>query len=365
MSRKQRTTKSRPSGPSRGGRRAGAAWVAVCLAVGALALWLVGRRAELDTERRGRSARPVFVAPESLLSSVVARAEAAEPRPRLRADRAYDYLLQVCRLGPRPSDSPGMTRQQILLADHFTRLGARVDFQPFTATHPLTRAPARLQNLIVTWFPETTQRILVCCHYDTRPYPDRDRLNPRGRFIGANDGGSGVALLMELGHHIRQAVGQRGFGVDFVFFDGEEFVLSENDPYFLGSTFFANQYKQSPPSHRYSCGVLLDMVGDRQLNLYMERNSVRYARDLTRSIWNTAARLGVREFIPQTKWEIRDDHIPLNETAGIPTTDIIDFDYPYWHTTQDLPTACSGQSLVKVGRVVLEWIAQLPPVERK
>lgn len=147
-----------------------------------------------------------------------------------------------------------------------------------------------------------------------------------------------------------------------VFFDGEELIFGNNGTYFLGSEHFSKSYRDEPPRHRYVCGALVDMIGDRHLNLYKESHSVRYAPEVTNSIWETARRLGIREFIPREKYAVQDDHLPLNEIAGIPTCDIIDFDYPYWHTTQDSLAKCSGASLAKVGDVLLEWLASdLPP----
>ena len=276
------------------------------------------------------------------------------------ARRAYGYLERICELGPRPSGSAAMTRQQELLSEHFRKLGAEVRQQSFDAAHPLTGEPVRMTNLIVSWHPEAKERVLLACHYDTRPFPDRDPYNPRGTFIGANDGGSGVALFMELGHHMSSLKARQG--VDMVFFDGEELVFGNNGTYFLGSEHFSKSYRDEPPRHRYVCGALVDMIGDRHLNLYKESHSVRYAPEVTDSIWETARRLGIREFIPREKYAVQDDHLPLNEIAGIPTCDIIDFDYPYWHTTQDSLAKCSGASLAKVGDVLLEWLASdLPP----
>lgn len=288
--------------------------------------------------------------------------------PALDAKRAYGYLLKVCRIGPRVSGTQGMAEQQKLIAEHFTKLGAKVGYQAFDVAHPLTGDPVRMQNMIVSWHPEAERRVLICCHYDTRPFPDMDPINPRGRFIGANDGGSGVALLMELGHAMPKL--ETNVGVDFVFFDGEELIYPGRGQefigvpnayrgYFLGSEHFARQYREHPPEHRYLAGVLIDMVADRNLNLYKERNSLKYARKVTDSLWQVAADVGVREFVDRERHEVLDDHIPLNEIARIPTCDIIDFDYPYWHTTQDVPARCSGASLEKVGRVLLAWLAAI------
>lgn len=294
-----------------------------------------------------------------------ATAQAAAPRRSAKSDwdarRAFGYLARICRIGPRYSGSEGMGQQQRLIADHFTDLGGRVSFQSFDVAHPLNGAPVRMNNLMVTWHPDAKERVLFCCHYDTRPFPDQDRRNPRGLFVGANDGASGVALLMELGHRMSQI--KPDLGVDFVFFDGEELVYGDRGKYFHGSEHFATTYREQPPEHRYRFGVLVDMIGDRRLNLYQEKNSLRHARRLTESLWETARQLGIREFIAEPRYEVNDDHIPLNEIAGIPTCDIIDFDYPYWHTMQDLPDRCSGSSLVKVGRVLEAWLTQIPAAD--
>lgn len=291
----------------------------------------------------------------------VATATAAGPPAPLDAARAFGYLTRICDLGPRISGTEGMTRQQELLEAHFTRHGATVKYQAFDAVHPLTGAPVRLANMIVSWHPEAQERVLLCCHYDTRPFPDRDPVpaNRTRPFLGANDGASGVALFMELAHHMPHAPTR--YGVDFVFFDAEELIYNEpGDRYFLGSEQFATRYRDDPPPYRYVCGVLVDMIGDKDLQLYQEKNSLNLAPQVTRSVWRTAARLGVREFIPRRRHEVRDDHLPLNQIARIPTCNIIDFDYPHWHTRNDVPAACSGDSLVKVGRVLLAWLAEAP-----
>lgn len=296
----------------------------------------------------------------------------------ISGERAFAYLTQLCKLGSRASGSSGMQRQQAMLAKFFEDRGAEVELQEFLIRHPLTGERVRCANLIVRWHPDAKQRVLLCAHYDTRPLPDRDP-NPRRRregvFVGANDGASGVAVLMELANHIPKAEMQ--IGVDFVLFDAEELVFNggyrgDVGEYFLGSKHFARNYKNNPPPHQYRWGVLLDMVGDAQLELLQEGYSVSWpdTRPLVMEIWQTAARLGVDEFVPRTKRGtregfIRDDHLPLRNIARIPTCNIIDADYPdapfgapgsYWHTEQDIPRNCSGESLAKVGWVVFEWL---------
>ncbi len=284
-------------------------------------------------------------------------------------EASYEMLKAICELGPRPSGSPGMAAQQKMLIDYFKEKGGHVSTQKFTVRDPEYGKNVEMVNLIVEWHPDRANRMLLCAHYDTRPFPDNDPdpRQRRGRFIGANDGASGVAVLCELARHMPDLASH--YGVDFVLFDGEELIYdSERDEgrYFLGSKEFARWYVGEKHDYRYQYGVLLDMVGDRDLTLYMERNSVRFAKPVVDSIWKTAKELGVAEFVPRARHTVKDDHLALNNIAKIPTCDIIDFDYPrpgatytYWHTTSDTPDKCSPDSLAKVGWVVLEWLKRV------
>lgn len=288
---------------------------------------------------------------------------AADPKAPDPA-RAFGYLQKVCAIGPRISGTLGMTKQQELLTAHFTSLGAKVHFQEWDTPHPVTGQPVRLKNMLVSWHPEATERVLLCCHYDTRPRPDEEQ-NPRlqeAPFIGANDGGSGVAVLMELGNFLPGLPVKQG--IDFLFFDAEEFIFQKPGKFFLGSEYFATQYRNTPPPFRYSCGVLLDMVGDKDLKIWQEVNSAQMAGFVTDSVWASAKAVGVKEFIARRKHTLNDDHLALNQIAGIPTCDVIDFDYPHWHKRNDLPAACSGESLAKVTSVMLHWIQHLPAPKR-
>jgi glutaminyl-peptide cyclotransferase len=271
-------------------------------------------------------------------------------------ERAYGYLKQLCDLGRRPSGSKGMAAQQKLLIEHFEKLGGKVELQKFSVRHPLNKTMVPMTNIIVRWQPEKTERILLCTHYDTLPYPMLDKQNPRGTFVGANDGASGTALLMELAHDMGDL--DIKYGVDFVLFDGEEFIFDPDGRYFIGSDHFARAYLKNRSKMRYRCGVLLDMVGDADLKILQEGYSMswRDTRPLVIDIWSKARELGVREFVPRTGTKIRDDHLPLRNTAKIPCCDIIDFDYPPWHTEADTPDKCSALSLSKVGWVVHEWL---------
>jgi glutaminyl-peptide cyclotransferase len=306
-----------------------------------------------------RNAQAVLLGAAVVTTAVAAGA--AEPQPFSGA-RAMQHLEVICGLGPRPSGSAAMTRQRALLVEHFRTAGGRVAGQAFEIRDRRTGRPVHMENLVVEWHPDRTERILLGAHFDTRPFPDRDPVEPRGVFIGANDGASGVAVLMELAGQMPGLPGP--VGVDFVFFDAEEYVFGPRDPYCLGSTFFARQYAAGRQAgrlaHRYRAAVVLDMVADRNLEIWQEINSLSWpdTRPVVESIWAVARRLEVREFVPRPRHEVHDDHVPLRTIGGIPACDIIDFDYPQWHTRADTPAQCSGESLEKVGRVVLEWLRE-------
>lgn len=286
------------------------------------------------------------------------------------ADAAFGFLKKIVDIGPRVSASPGMRQQIDFLSEHFKALGAQAHQQHFYAIDPSKGQQVKLTNLFVRWHTDRKKRLLVCCHYDTRPFPDADLHNPQGTFLGANDGGSGVAVLCELGKFMADLDGR--YGIDFVFFDGEELVyVKQRDPMFLGSTYFAQQYAQRDKKWKYDYGILVDMVGDADLQIFMEGNSLKFTPRLTRSIWTVAKELGVKEFVPEQKHFVRDDHLPLNEIGKIPTCNIIDFDFPnpqtgniYWHTEKDVLENCSAESLGKVGKVVLGWIRQMQDLNR-
>ena len=172
------------------------------------------------------------------------------------------YLKQLCDIGPRISGSEGMKKQQELIEKHFKDLGATVTRQEFKARQRSRKADTEMVNLIISWHPDKARRVLICSHYDTRPIADQEanRDNWNKPFVSANDGTSGVAFLMELGHHMKDL--KTEFGVDFVLFDGEEYVFETNplgggDKYFFGSEHFADEYVKTKDKrkHRYDAGA--------------------------------------------------------------------------------------------------------------
>lgn len=271
--------------------------------------------------------------------------------PAFDGDRALTLLERQTALGPRVPGSDGWHGFQTMLRRFCDSLKISVAVQPFPYHDYLTGDTINLVNWIVSINPDNGNRILVAAHYDSRPRADRDPDSARWNqpISGANDGASGSAVLMHLMELL--SVQPPRIGVDLAFFDGEDYGTSgQLDQYLLGSTYFA-----AHGMPRYRFGLLLDMIGDRDLRIYREGYSERYAREIDDKVWKTAARLGVNAFVDSLGAEVIDDHIPI-VGAGVPMIDIIDFDYPYWHTVADTPDKCSAASLEAVGRVVMEVI---------
>jgi hypothetical protein len=276
--------------------------------------------------------------------------------------RAYGFLKAQVAFGPRNPNSEGHRRCLEYLVNNLRRCTESVRLQQFTEAG-YDHDQLALSNVIASFKPALRQRILLCAHWDTRPRAERDP-DPAKRdkpILGANDGASGVAILLEIAEQLKRV--PPSIGVDIVLFDGEDYG-KEGDlsRYLLGSQYFA---RSKPPDYVPRFGILLDMVGDASLELPQEKNSLRFAPDVVDLVWKTAQQLNVPQFLPEVGEEIMDDHIPLNR-VGIKTVDLIDFNYPddsnrYWHTHQDTPDHCSAGSLQAVGLVLTEIIYRLNP----
>ena len=277
--------------------------------------------------------------------------------------RAMTYLQAVCDIGPRMSGSRAMKKQQELIKKHFEDLGAKVTFQTWNAEQNSVKGKIAMTNIIVSFQQDLKKRVILCSHYDTRPYADQEddpRLAKKAdAFISANDGGSGVAFLMEMGHHMKDLKTQ--VGVDFVFFDGEEMIFVKEGPkkdrYFIGSEYFAKTWLTTRGKCDYSAAVLLDMIAGEDIHFPVEINSARGAanKKLCEEIWGIASEQGVKAFVPRWGHEVQDDHLSL-QNVRIPAIDIIDFDYPYWHKLSDTPAKCSGKSMEEVSKVLSVWL---------
>jgi glutaminyl-peptide cyclotransferase len=282
--------------------------------------------------------------------------------PDFDGKRAFGDLKAQTAFGPRNPGSRGHRDCLAFLTTALRGAGAAVRLQEFTHTG-YNGEIFRLTNVIASFQPKAPSRVLLCAHWDTRPRADRDENISRREqpLLGANDGASGVAVLLELARLFRSS--PPPVGVDIVLFDGEDYGKeADHARYLLGSRHFAAT-KDAGYVPRF--GVLLDMVGDKFLDLPKEQFSVRYAPDIVDLVWKTAARLGIHQFEDEPGEEIMDDHLPLNE-AGIKTIDIIDFNYPdqtnrFWHTHRDVPENCSAESLEAVGTVLAHVVyGQIP-----
>jgi glutaminyl-peptide cyclotransferase len=275
--------------------------------------------------------------------------------------RAMKYLEAICDIGPRQSGTEGMRKQIALITKHFEDLGVKVQVQTFSAKQLSRANEVEMKNLVIKFWPERERRVILCSHYDTRPIADQepDPRKWRERFVSANDGGSGVALMMELGNHMKGL--KTNVGVDFVMFDGEEFVFNKTDEYFFGSKHFAQDYRKQVRDKgkvRYGGAILLDMVGGKGARFPIEVNSWYKAKELVKQVWGIADEQQVKMFENKTKHDVLDDHIALL-SGGIPAIDIIDFDYEHWHRLSDVPANCSAESLTDVSKVLSVWLQRV------
>jgi hypothetical protein len=277
------------------------------------------------------------------------------------AQRAMSYLETLCKIGPRISGSEGMKKQQDMLEKHFKEQGGTIRWQRFTAMQKSDprRQKVPMANLIVSWHADRQQRVILCSHYDTRPLADQehDTRDWHKPFLSANDGGSGVALLMELAHHVKDM--SINVGVDFVFFDGEEYVFEADDEYFFGSKHFGREYRKSRGKPSYSAAILLDMIAGKKPLFPIDPYSWEYASGLVRTVWSIAKELECSAFDGSGFGKnMLDDHIALNQN-GIPAIDIIDSRYPHWHQLSDKPENCSGASMEQVAKVLSVWLQRV------
>lgn len=312
----------------------------------------------LTSRRRGG-----FVALVPVLLGALACSRPVPPPPEPDGDRAFAHLEAQVEFGPRVPGSVAIARCREYL---FEQLSQRTDYvgaQRFTLPDPYGNDSLQLVNVLAHFHRERAARVLLGAHYDTRPRADQDSGAARARAVpGANDGASGVAVLLEVARAL--AAWDPGVGVDLVFFDGEDYGREGDfDHYLLGSRHFV----QTMGAYRPRAMLLLDMVGDADLRIPMEGNSLTRAPGLTALVFDVADSLRAPGFVREKGPAVLDDHVPFL-VQGIPAVDLIDFDYPPWHTTADLPGQCSPASLESVARVVLHtlWrLGQTPRAHRR
>ncbi len=281
--------------------------------------------------------------------------------PQFSGTNAFDYLVKQTEFGPRHPNSKGHAGCLDYLERTLRQCADEVQLQPFTAQG--YDEPLALTNVIAKFNPQAATRILLCAHWDTRPRAENDENKARRDepILGANDGASGVAVLLEIASLLKKK--PPPVGVDIVLFDGEDYGY-EGDlaKYFLGARHFA---KNKTADYNPRFGILLDMVGDKFLEIPKEQHSLQYAPDVVNLVWNKARELGFAQFSDELGEAVNDDHLSLNE-VGIKTIDLIDFNYPdptnrFWHTHQDVPENCSAESLEAVGVVLTHVVYSQRP----
>ncbi len=285
------------------------------------------------------------------------------------ADSAFAFVEAQCRFGPRTPNSEAHRRCGDYLVEKFRSYGLEVTEQK-AQLKAWDGALLDSRNIIASYLPDSAERVLLCAHWDCRPWCDEDAnpANHRQPVMGANDGASGVAVMLELARRLGELKPE--VGIDFICFDAEDYgrpywaddAEADGSDWCLGSQHWAAQPHR--PGYHARYGVLLDMVGGYDAQFHYEGFSMRYAPAIVAKVWGAAQTAGAGSYFPQSDGSYaQDDHLPLNETAGIATIDII----PYvpnsansfgatWHTVNDTPQNISRETLGAVGQTMMQLL---------
>jgi glutaminyl-peptide cyclotransferase len=273
--------------------------------------------------------------------------QAVTPSPKFDSGRAWEHLRQLVAIGPRPSGSPAIEQTRKYIKDQLGAAGLTAVEQTWDDQTPIDKV--RMVNLVATIPGARKERIVVAGHYDTKLYR-------QFRFVGASDGGSSAAFLLELARVLKAR--RNPFTIELLFLDGEEARMPDwhgtDNTY--GSRHYVELARRDGSLATLKALVLIDMIGDRDLDIRRDTNSTPW---LTNIIWETARRQNLDDYFVPDSTRIEDDHLPFL-AAGVPSVDIIDLDYEAWHTAKDTLDAVSARSLQVVGDVVL---AALPQIE--
>lgn len=292
--------------------------------------------------------------------------------PDFSADSAYQFVARQVAFGPRVPNTPAHRTTGDWLIQTFERYGAQVQVQAFQA-RAYNGQLLDLRNIVASYNPQASRRILLAAHWDTRPYADKDEENQNQPIDGANDGGSGVGVLLEIARQLGQAAGAGpAVGVDIILFDGEDYGQpdyapgnQQQDTWCLGSQHWSANKHQ--PNYTAAYGILLDMVGARGAKFAREEYSRRFANDIVRKVWDTANRIGYSNyFVYVDSPGIIDDHYYVNTRTNIRMIDIIEFDQTsddgyfadYHHRHADNMDIIDRNTLKAVGQTVLQVVYQ-------
>jgi len=291
---------------------------------------------------------------------------AASNAPAFNQDSAYQYVAKQVSFGSRVPNTAAHRACGDFLIQKLKSLGAQVQVQEFAAT-AYDGKKMQLRNIIGSFKPDATNRILLAAHWDTRPISDKDEVNPNTPSDGANDGASGVGVLLEVIRTLQTTQNNATVGVDVIFFDGEDNGNPEGDTgeevsWCLGSQYWAKNKHQA--NYTANFGVLLDMVGAHGGKFAQEGYSMQYAPQVVTNVWKTANQIGYSDYFIYTQnGPITDDHVYMNQ-AGIPTADIIDYDPTspdgtfgkYHHRHTDNMSIIDKNTLKAVGQTLLQVI---------
>ncbi len=281
------------------------------------------------------------------------------PPPDFNSDSAYNYVQKQVDFGPRVPGTPAHAKCADYLAAKLKSLGLEVITQKGVVT-TFDKKQFNLKNIIGSYKPDATDRILLSSHWDCRPWADEDSKDPQKPFDSANDGAGGVGVLIEVARQLQ--IKNPNIGVDIIFFDLEDYGESENtDSWCLGSQYWSKNLHK--PGYYAKFGILLDMVGASNAVFPKEASSVRYAKSIVDKVWDAASSIGYSNyFAPEVISFVGvDDHIPVNK-AGIPCIDIIHYDAmsggfgAYHHTHDDNMKIIDRTTLKAVGQTLLQVI---------
>jgi hypothetical protein len=269
----------------------------------------------------------------------------APAAPRFDSNRAWEHLRQLVALGPRPAGSAAIDQSRRYIKDQLAAADLTVVEQAWDDQTPL--GSVRMVNLVATIPGARKDRLIFAGHYDTKRFREF-------RFVGANDGGSSAAFLIELARVLKAR--KNALTIEVLFLDGEEAIVEwQGNDHTYGSRHYVEAAKRDGSLASLKAMVLVDMIGDRDLQIKRDVNSTAW---LTEIIWDAARRQKLTAYFRPDRTQIEDDHIPFLQ-AGVPSVDIIDLEYEAWHTAKDTLDAVSARSLQIVGDVVLAALPQM------
>lgn len=303
--------------------------------------------------------------PEQPVTKPPFQIQSVNSLPEFNSDNALMNVEKQLSFGPRNPNSDGHRKALFFLQNELMKYADKVELQPFTYTGYEGEKLA-LTNIVAKFNPDAKNRIIICAHWDTRPRADAemDSLQINKPILGANDGGSGTAVILELARIIKTQ--KPSYGIDLILFDGEDYGKKDDLDYFLlGSKYFAANL---PVGYQPSFAVLLDLVGDKDAMFFKEALSMRYAPDIVNMVWRIANEVNANKFVDMRTDGVYDDHVPLN-LAGIKAINIVDAELvgnkssderrKYWHTRRDNMQNISKETLQQVGDVLVKLIYSL------